>query len=377
MEIAENPIYSAKQRLNFPLIDILRGVAALWVVFYHVLALKPWPGFPTTGLASLPRYGWSGVDLFFVISGFVIGKTVLDAHTASQQSGLPWRRLYAERRLRRIVPLYLATAALYVVFFMPTLMWDGWNGLRHIGSHVLFVHNIWHETHGSINSPSWSVGLEMQFYLLMAFAAPWLARSGVVKIVLVWLAVGVGWRYGSTLVFPPGSSSPIIQFIYSSQLPGTLDEFVCGIAIAKLLQAGQLRFTPTRFALWAMAALVLLSAAWVTVPDEGSYWQSVPAVVGWRTLAAMAFAAVLGCVVMLPVRSAGQAQALLKPLCYFGTISYGIYLWHMPVLHVLIEKSPFQGPRLLAATVLSTVVLASLSWYGFEKLWLTKERPAS
>lgn len=353
---------------HVPWIDILRGIAALWVVFYHVLALRPWPGFPETGLASLPRYGWTGVDLFFVISGFVIGTTVLDKH----DQGTPWRMTYAERRLRRILPLFMMTLAVYVVFLMPTLVWQGWNGALHLGSHVLFVHNLWHETHGSINGPSWSVGLEMQFYLLMAVAAPWLARASVSRMVVTWFVLAWGWRYASTLAFPPGQSSPILQFIYSSQLPGTLDEFVCGIAVAKLLRGGQLQYNSKRLSVWALSTLALLTLAWITVPDEAHYWQSRPIIVGWRTLVSMGFAGLLACVVMWP----SQKSLLLKPLCYLGTISYGIYLWHMPVLLTLVEKTPYQGWRLLMATCLSTVLLASLSWYGFEKLWL-KTRPTS
>ncbi|MBK7654669.1 MAG: acyltransferase [Betaproteobacteria bacterium] len=85
---------------RFPLIDILRGFAALLVVFYHVLAYREWPGFPHGGLAELPRSGWVGVDLFLVISGFVISHTALNGFAG----GGAWRLAFAERRLRRIVP---------------------------------------------------------------------------------------------------------------------------------------------------------------------------------------------------------------------------------------------------------------------------------
>jgi peptidoglycan/LPS O-acetylase OafA/YrhL len=57
-------------------------------------------------------------------------------------------------------------------------------------------------------------------------------------------------------------------------------------------------------------------------------------------------------------------------LRYLGEISYGIYLWHFPVLLTLVEKTPIRGAELLGVTVLCTVVMASLSWHGFEKLWL-------
>lgn len=349
---------------RFPLIDVLRGFSALLVVFYHVIAHRHWTDFPAGGIGKLPMLGWVGVDLFLVISGFVIGKTAMDA----QRSGEPWRANYFERRLRRIVPLYVATIAMYVALVNPDILRFGWASVYHMVAHLFFVHNIWHETHGSINPPNWSVGLEMQFYVLIALCAPWLARTNIVKVFFIWVAIAVAWKYGSTVVFPPGASIAIIQFIYASQLPGVLDEFVCGICIAKLAQAGALHFTWRRFIAWAIAAALLLTAAWITVEDGSKYWQSAPTIIGWRTLVCMGFAALLACVVMIPF----DGGWVLWPLRYLGEISYGIYLWHMPVLLTLLEKTQWQGFQLLWTTIVLTIVLAALSWHGFEKFWLKK-----
>ncbi len=348
---------------RFPLIDVLRGLAALLVVFYHVLAYREWVNFPSTGLGKLPMTGWVGVDLFFVISGFVIGKAAMEA----SQSGKPWRYDYCERRLRRIAPLYVATLVLYLVLVKPDLLHQGWTSVYQIGMHLGFVHNLWHQTHGSINSPNWSVGLEMQFYVLMAVCAPWLARAAGWKIFVTWTSIAIIWRYGTTLVLPPGSSMPMLQFIYTSQLPGVLDEFVFGICVAKLLQANALKFAWSRFIAWVLTALGLLSLAWITVPPEVMYWKDPTAIVFWRPLACAGFAALLVCLVMIP-SSGGR---LLRPFRYLGEISYGIYLWHMPVLLTLLRETPWQGVQLLAATMGCTTILASLSWHGFERFWLT------
>lgn len=349
---------------RFPLIDVLRGFAALLVVFYHVLAHREWVNFPGTGLGKLAMSGWVGVDLFFVISGFVIGKTAMEGH----RSGEPWRHNYFERRLRRIAPLYIGTMALYLFLVNPDLLRQGWASVYQLGMHLGFVHNLWHQTHGSINPPSWSIGVEMQFYALMALCAPWLARTAGWKVFAIWTSIAIAWRYGTTLAFPPGASQPIIQFIYASQLPGVLDEFVFGIGIAKLLHANALQFTWRRFISWGLAAITILSLAWMTVGTEAHYWQTSTNIVLWRTLVCAGFAALLACVVMLPV-SGGWVT---RPLRYLGEISYGIYLWHIPVLLTLLEKTPWQGSRLLGATMVCTIILASLSWHGFENLWLKR-----
>ena len=85
--------------VRYGLLDVLRGLAALLVLVYHVIEVGAWKEFPVTGLALLARIGWVGVDLFFVISGFVIGKAAMEG---AQGNAPGWRRNFAERRLRRI-----------------------------------------------------------------------------------------------------------------------------------------------------------------------------------------------------------------------------------------------------------------------------------
>jgi peptidoglycan/LPS O-acetylase OafA/YrhL len=122
-------------------------------------------------------------------------------------------------------------------------------------------------------------------------------------------------------------------------------------------------YTPRRMLAWGAAALVLLSLAWITALPEARYWQSAAAILFWRGLVCAGFAALLACLFMLPVRGGW----LLRPFVYLGEISYGIYLWHMPVLMTMIAKTPWTGWRLYAATLGATLMLAVLSWHGFSK----------
>lgn len=352
----------------FPLIDVLRAAAALLVLCYHVIELGKWTQFPTSGAALYPRIGWIGVDLFFVISGFVIGKSAIEGVA----TGAGWRAVYIERRLRRIVPLYMATLLAFLFMVDPGILLHGWQSVRQVLTHLFFVHNLSLSTHGTINGPNWSVALEMQFYLLMLLSAPWIARTTWWKVLLAWAAVAIAWRFGTTLTLPPGISQPMRQQVAATQLPGQLDGFVFGICLAKLALAGHLRYTPLRLAAWALAALVLLTVAFSLFWPRAYYWNVQEMVVLWRTLLFAGFAALLATAVLIPW-SGGR---LLWPLRYLGEISYGLYLWHLPVLMTFLEKSQFRGAELLAWTFVCTVVLASASWHGFEKLWL-RQRAAS
>jgi peptidoglycan/LPS O-acetylase OafA/YrhL len=349
---------------KFPLVDILRGFAALLVVFYHVIEVSKWTSFPFSGLALLPRFGWIGVDLFFVISGFVIGLTAM----GDACGGEAWRWRYMRRRLRRILPLYLATMACYLFFVHPHMLAQGWMSVRHVGSHLLFLHNLSPITYGSVNGPSWSIALEMQFYVLMVLTAARMARMSWPKVLMVWFCVSLGWRFASTLLLPPGSSNTDLQMMLATQLPGVMDQFACGICLAKLVRDGKLAYRPARLLGWGAVAVGLLTLAALTLRAFATYWDYAGMIIFWRTLLSAGFAALLACFILVPV-AGGWAT---RPLRYLGEISYGIYLWHFPILLTLVEKTQLRGLDLLFTTVACTLVMAALSWHGLERLWLVR-----
>lgn len=347
---------------RFPLIDILRALAALLVVWYHVIAHSGWDAFPITGLALMPRMGWVGVDLFLVISGFVIGKTALESYARNPQ----WRSVFIERRLRRIVPLHIATMFIYLFMVSPEVLTQGWNSIFHVVTHIFFIHNLFPTTYGSINGVNWSVALEMQFYMLVALTTPWLARTRWFKVILVWVAIAVTWRYISTLFLVPRVAVVHHQIVAATMLPGTLDQFVMGICLAKLTLDGHLRFTPLRMLAWVGATVLLLTTALMTFSPRSAYWYFPEMIWFWRTLVSAGFGALLGVAIMIP----GSGGWWTRPFRYLGEISYGIYLWHLPILLALMAKTPWRGWSLLRATMIATIILAALSWHGFEKLWL-------
>jgi peptidoglycan/LPS O-acetylase OafA/YrhL len=347
---------------RYPYIDVLRAIAALLVVWYHVIMHSQGVGFPAFGYATLPRIGWIGVDLFFVISGFVIGKAALDAQTTSQT----WRATFIERRARRIVPLYLATSACYLFLVEPNILRAGVASIKHVVTHLLFIHNLWPDTAGSINGPSWSIALEVQFYALVVLVAPWLARTAWWRVLVAGISLALAWRYATTLIWVPGQSDPWVQLNAANQLMGTLDGFGFGMCLAKLAIAGQLQFSVRRFIAATALTVLALTAAWLTFWPHSGYWTSPAMVVFWRTLLSAGFAGLLACAVMLP----WSPTRWSRPFRYLGEISYGVYLWHVPVLMTLVEKTQWKGVRLLSVTLVFTTILAALSWHGFEKLWM-------
>ena len=108
-------------KLYFDNINLLRAFAAISVLVYHVIELFPWQTFPVTGLLVWFRIGWLGVDLFFVISGFVI---TLALSQLFEQQRTDFYSIYLRRRLARIAPLYLLTGFFFVLFCAPSLLKD-------------------------------------------------------------------------------------------------------------------------------------------------------------------------------------------------------------------------------------------------------------
>ena len=359
--------------MQFPLIDVLRAVAALLVLVYHVLTLGEWQFF-SSSLWGLPfRLGWIGVDLFLVISGFVI---TLSAARESGKHLQGFARRFMERRLRRLVPLYLLTCVVFVFLVRPEILTGpAVNLMIQVASHALFLQNLSPYTHGVINGVTWSLALEMQFYLALVFGIGYLLKLGSWRSLLLLVGLSWAWRYGTTFMLKPGDAIPHMQVIYTTELPGTLDAFGMGIALALLVFEGKSfwarRLQPSwrNFSLWLMVSAGLLWLAGALIVPRGDYWAHMGMVVFWRTLLAMGFGAALAMVITCPLRATG----LLRPACYLGQLSYGVYLWHLPVLLTLLSLPGLRGGQLLLTTLAGTVLLASLSWHLMEKHWIKRK----
>ncbi|MDD0810268.1 acyltransferase [Curvibacter sp. RS43] len=352
---------------HFAAIDSLRALAAGLVFFYHFYALSPGPTLELFQYLPVVAMGWIGVDLFLLISGFVITRSGLSQQTLSTPSA---RRHFIVRRLARIVPLYLLTSVVWLVGVDDSALQQGaamttWQ----VFSHLTFLHNLLPNSHGSINGPTWSIALEMQFYVLVLLTLRYAYRLRVWQLLVVLL--GTAWAFKGlvALVLAQAQNADQLKVIYTGELPGTLDEFGIGICLAlglyrqwpllKKLTAPGWRNTLMWLALFALA----FNACAQVMASHADYWHHIGMVVFWKTGLVAAF----GCLLLAALSLPKPANTLLKPLNYLGQVSYGIYLWHMPVLKVWLQAGQLQGYPLLAAVLLCTLVLAILSWHLIEQ----------
>ena len=363
---------ASAQRFSFPMIDVLRGFAAVSVIVYHVIEHFGWKSFPSSGPLVWFRVGWMGVDLFFVISGFVIALSafgLMDRYGSSA-----FHRPFAEKRLLRIVPLHLVTCLLFLIAIRPELLFAS-GTTANVLSHVAFVHNMSMDWAGAINGPNWSVAVEMQFYLLILLTAPWLRSCRWWLIPLICMPMAWAWRYWAISTVPMHETlGPYPLFWLSTQLPGTLDQFAAGVLLARLVRGGGLDRISQFGRLQAVAitvvpATLMMAATFVFFWPNAGFWDVPSMILFWRTFAALSFASVLLAACTMNFRWMARWMA---PFGYLGTVSYGLYLWHLLVIESVKRLEWVDGPRALPVVLVLTFLLAAGSWHLFEKSLMTR-----
>ena len=224
--------------LYFPHVNLLRAFAALSVLVYHVIEFLLWKSFPVRPFIFLWfRTGWMGVDLFFVISGFVIMLSMLRLQRKHGNANFV-RRVFIRRRLARIVPLYLVTGLAFILFVRPDMI-STTSFFYHLLTHIGFVHNWFLDTHGSINGPNWSVATEMQFYGFVVIFIVVLTRTSPRMLLATGILTAIVSRLGVFLIAETRGWEVCPRFVYSTQVIPMLDEFTMGMFIAKLVMSPQ------------------------------------------------------------------------------------------------------------------------------------------
>ena len=329
----------------------LRAVAVVIVVLYHL-----WP----TRLTG----GFVGVDVFFVISGFLITAHLLRELARTGTISLP--RFWA-RRARRLLPaslLVLFVVLLTTIAFLPDSYWRQWIG--EIGASALYVQN-WLLAFNAVDylaaenaaSPVqhfWSLSLEEQFYLvwpvlLVLAALASRKRSAKTKRVVLLSTLGV-----------IGVGSFATSVIWTSVMPASA-YFVTPTRMWEFVLGGVLAFVPTLLDSRSAALRSVVSlAGFAAVAVSAFTFTGDMAFPGY-----VALVPVLGAVAVIaagaPVSRFSPAPVFgLRPVQFVGDISYSIYLWHWPLIVIvpILHASPL-GTRQKLAILAVSVLLGWLS----------------
>lgn len=351
-----------------PDIDGLRAIAVLSVVGFHA--------FP-----SWIKGGFIGVDVFFVISGFLISGIIYENLDKGE---FTFREFYA-RRIRRIFPALIVVMTACFAFGWFSLLTDEYKQLgKHIAGGASFISNflLWQESGYFDNSAEtkpllhlWSLGVEEQFYIIWPFLL-WLTWKRKLNFFAVTLAIALGSFYLNIrgIKQDPVATfySPLTRFwelmcggllawvtIYKKTSFSSIKQKVDRIALTTIYGNKEVAKGKALANLSAFTGLALLASGFEIITADFSFpglWALVP---------------VSAAVLIISAGPAAWINRLIlsnKLVVWFGLISYPLYLWHWPLLsfaRILESGLPSRNVRI--AAVVTSIALAWLTMKWIEK----------
>jgi peptidoglycan/LPS O-acetylase OafA/YrhL len=346
-------------------LDALRGLAALSIAILHVWLYTTTTSVDRSGFAEAAAHELRlALPLFFVLSGFLIYRGWVAS--VLERRPPPSLRRYAAARVRRLGPgawaCLLVTAPLLATF-------DHVRGVdvpaaAALPLFAIFAQAFHPQTLAGLNPPMWTLTVEASFYLVLpVLGALALALVGRVHSRVALLAPALGLAVAGT-AWNVWLATRDADAVLASALPALAPCFAAGMAASALAYGRTLSRLQARGLLVTGVLLVLADGWWhesglASASAAGRIARDAPAAVGFALLIAASTQAAR------PVRLLDA-----RPLTWLGERSYGVYLWHMPVIYGLRAAGVFpEGATLLALVLVLAVVLpiAHVSWVLVER----------
>lgn len=336
-------------------LDGVRGIAALMVVLFHFFTYPNSNHAPNIELyQKLTEFGQHGVSLFFVLSGFVITRILIN----SRERNNYFRSFYTKRVLR-ILPLYYFF--LFIYYWVTPQITDGYDGgfKLHLPFYF-YLQNFTHVFNFKAAGPGhyWSLAVEEHFYLLWPLAVFLISPKNIWKAILISIILVLILKY-----FMLKKDIPINYFTFTR-----IDQILMGAYLAVLEWE---KFFTSKNSLRKMIILGILTLCIsLVIYISSKYYPLIFDLTKYLILGAFFFS-MIG--ILISLNKDHFINKILSGfiLQYLGRISYGIYVWH--VLALLILNRFFLVQNILIDILLTfglTILLAHLSFFYFETFFL-------
>ena len=359
---------------SIPALDGLRAVAVLLVMLYHSWTFVPNAVPHGTSAAASPfYYGKTGVQLFFVLSGFLLFLPY--AQWIFGLRSRPSTLKFYQRRALRVGPAYWVSLAILSLTLPITFA-----SLRDVIYHVFYLSNVSWQTTFTINGVYWTMAIEVQFYVLLPLiAAAMYALSKVTRPIIAAAVVALCLVVISAISYSLGSlhslsNIPVVSsfLLNYSAMPYWLGIFGFGIvasmAYVRLTRVARLtermRQSVRRLSTGIGLAGILLALTLALA----SALHAIP-------LLDLTFGLAYACLLVGVILGARGFRRVFasRPLRFLGLISYSFYIWHRVVLHVIashIRLGSF-APNMVAVFVVGAILSAGVAYVSYQAL----ERP--
>jgi len=324
-------------------LDGLRALAVLSVIVWHYVAAPlQAAGHRFDGVEKLLLLTWSGVDLFLVLSGYLIADILFKARDATN-----YFRVFFWRRFCRLMPLY---ALLLASFFVARALLAGEATFQPMlesnavapWTYFVLVQNVGMALQGTFGAgwltPTWSLALEWQFYLIL----PLLIRYAPRRVVLT---VAVGAIVAAPLL--RALVPPLVGYV---SLPTRMDSLFLGVILAHALSRPHTVAACQRAPRTCLLGLAILFVGVLAMALRPEAFGAVNSWYGTFTHSWLActYAGLLAYLVVFP-ESLGSRVLARRPLVLLGQLAYAAYLIHQPVVRVLFALTTGGEPDLSTA----------------------------
>ncbi len=369
------PLLDFSRRI--PELDGLRGMAIGMVLYFHfvTLALVVRPHEMLDYLQIMTRSFWSGVDLFFVLSGFLIGGILLDASNSPN-----YFKTFYIRRICRILPIYFLFICLVGIAYRfvyrsigAPLDW-AFAGKLPWYSYLSFAQNVWmtklNTVGSSILGSTWSLAVEEQFYLVLPLLIRFVRRSALPYVFVVGVVIPPVLRFCVAHLFPNNFWATY------TLLPCRMDPLFLGALCAYCLREPGIwsRLVKQRSALWIVLSLMIAGMPFLSIRDFTSPQLAMFIFILGFSWVAFFYATLL--LLALTDSRSFLSRVLRWPiLAGLGAIAYSVYLFHCGVYGLciwgltrhewLLLSWKDLGVTCLAVAI--TIAFGKLSWRYFEK----------